>query len=299
MAKLNVLVTGANGFVGKAFLQRLDQQKYNIFTLDKKNDSNISHSQSVKYFPIDISIPFHLEETFDFCFHCAALNVTNVNKASYQDYHLVNVVGTQNVIKAVESKKFIFMSSAKVYQKMGKIITEDSSIKPENDYEKSKYAAEEICRHLLKTDQLIIVRPVNIVGPGQADKAMLPIFFKNAIKNQSLDILAHWQTILQLLDVNDVLRLFEMLLTQESVNGVFNLSSRDHITLKELVHNIVRMTDSRSKIKFSKAKKTPGGEIISKRAKDVLGWEAQVSIEEILNKYYTNLEASAQGASTA
>ena len=290
MAKLNILVTGANGFIGKIFLNRLDQQKYNIFALAKQDDSNITYSRLTKFFFQDISIPFHLDETFDYIFHFAALNVTHVDKVSHEAYTLVNVAGTQNLIKAVHTKKFIFMSTAKVYQKTGKVIREDSPVQPEGDYEKSKFAAEEICRHFLKPDQLIILRPVNIVGPGQTDKAMLPIFFKNAMENQPINVFAPRQSVLQLLYIDDVLRLFEMLLAQDSVCGVFNLSSQDQISLEDLVLNIVRMTNSRSVIKFSNLEKAPKGEVIGTKAKDILGWEAKVSIEEVLHKFYTSLK---------
>lgn len=289
MVKLNVLVTGANGFIGKSLINSLDQYRYNIFALDNKNDQSFGRSRITKIFVQDISLPFQLQETFDYVFHLAALNVTHVDKASHEGYHRINVMGTQNLIKAAHARKFIFMSTAKVYQKKGGDITEDSLVNPEGDYEKSKFAAEETCRRSLSPDQLVILRPVNIVGPGQAGKAVLPVFFRNAVENKPIDVFAPRKSILQFLYIDDVVRLFKMLLEKDSACGVFNLSSSDYISLEELASQIVHMTNSRSVVKFSNSEEISFGKVISQKAKDILGWRAQVTIEDMLYKYYASL----------
>lgn len=291
MVKLNVLVTGTNGFIGKVFINRLDPSRYNIFALDKKNDQDSDRSRIAQSFLQDISLPFQLSESFDYVFHLAALNVTHVDRASYESYYRVNVVGTQNLIKATRTKKFIFMSTAKVYQKTAGDIAEDSIINPQGDYERSKFAAEEICQQLLKPKQLVILRPVNIVGPGQAGKkAVLPIFFRNASENQPVDVFAPRQSILQFLYVDDVIELFELLMAKDSVEGIFNLSSSDFISLEELALKIVNMTGSRSAVEFSNPQPILKGKVISQKAKDVLGWQAKISIEDMLHKYYAELK---------
>lgn len=289
MVKLNVLVTGANGFIGKSFINSLDQHRYNISALDNKNDQSLDRPRITKIFVQDISLPFQLQETFDYVFHLAALNVTHVDKASYEDYHRINVMGTRNLIKAAHTKKFVFMSTAKVYQKKGGDITEDSLVNPEADYEKSKFAAEEMCRRSLGPDQLVILRPVNIVGPGQAEKAVLPVFFRNAIENKPIDVFAPRKSILQFLYIDDVVRFFKMLLENDSACGVFNLSSSDHISLEELASKIVHLTGARSAVKFSNSEEISFGRVIPQKAKDILGWRAQVTIEDMLHRYYASL----------
>ncbi len=291
MVKLDVLVTGANGFIGKVFINKLDPSRYNIFALDKKNDQDFDCSRIAQTFLQDISLPFQLPKSFDYIFHLAALNVTHIDRASCESYYRVNVVGTQNLIKATRTKKFIFMSTAKVYQKTGGDITEDSTINPQGDYERSKFAAEGICQQLLKPEQLVILRPVNIVGPGQTGKkAVLPVFFQNASENQPIDVFAPRQSILQFLYVDDVIELFELLMVKDSVKGIFNLSSPDFISLEELALKIVNMTDSRSAVEFSNPQPVLKGKVISQKAKDVLGWQAKIPIEDILRNYYAELK---------
>ena len=282
---MNILVTGATGFIGRAFIRDLAQYPHNIFGLaSKKNDRDFDCSLVKDLFTQDIAQPFKLSQSFDYIFHLAALNVTHVGKTDAQAYHRVNVQGTENLLKAAVTKKFVFMSTAKVYRRQEKI-DEHSDILPENDYEKSKWMGEELCRRHFKPDQLVILRPVNIVGPGQAEKAILPVFFKNAIQNQPLDIFAPRDTILQFVYIDDVVRLLGSLIKNDQASGVFNVSSLDHIALEDLAKKIVALTRSRSSIRFSNAQKAVFSEVLSSRAKEVLNWQAEISIEEILRRY--------------
>lgn len=279
---MNVLVTGAMGFIGRTLIRQLTGKQCNIFGLDiNGNQQNDVH----KFFLQDITRPFHLEEPFDYVFHLAALNVTHVGKADQEAYRRANVLGTENLIKAVNAKKFVFMSTAKVYKKQPGIIDERSEILPEGDYEKSKWLAEELCRRYLKPDRLVILRPINIVGPGQADKAILPVFFKNAFQNSPLDVFAPRDSVLQFVYIDDVMRLLEALLKNNAASGVFNISSTDRISLEGLALKIVELTHSRSAVRFTNAQRAVLYEVVSRRAKEVLGWQARVPIAEILRRY--------------
>lgn len=286
---MNVLVTGATGFIGRTFISQLTGKQYNIFGLDIKGDQQID---AHRFFLQDITRPFHLEEPFDCVFHLAALNVTHVGKADQEAYHRANVQGTENLIKAVNTEKFVLMSTAKVYKKHPGIIDEHSEILPEGDYEKSKWLAEELCRKYLRPDQLVILRPVNIAGPGQAEKAILPVFFRNAVQNNPIDVFAPRDSVLQFVHIDDVIRLFGSLLKNNAASGVFNLSSSDRISLEELALKIVELTHSRSAVRFTNAQKAVFSEVVSLRAKEVLDWQAHVPIAEILRRYCADLARS-------
>lgn len=282
---MNVLVTGATGFIGRTFISQLTGKQYNIFGLDIKEDQQID---AHRFFLQDITRSFHLQEPFDYVFHLAALNVTHVGKAAQEAYQRANVLGTENLIKAVNTKKFVFMSTAKVYKREPGTIDERSKISPEGDYERSKWLAEELCRKYFKPDQLVILRPVNVVGPRQAEKAILPVFFKNAVQNEPIDVFAPRDSVLQFVYIDDVMRLFEALLKNNAASGVFNVSSTDWISLEELALKIVELTHSRSAVRFTNAQKAVFSEVVSLRAKEVLDWQAQVSVTEILRRYYAD-----------
>ena len=104
---MNILVTGASGFIGRALVQALAQHPYNIFGLASgKNGRNFDGSLVKDFFVQDIRQPFKLSQSFDYVFHLAALNITHVGRADVREYDCVNVRGTENLLKAVTAKKF-------------------------------------------------------------------------------------------------------------------------------------------------------------------------------------------------
>lgn len=284
---MNILVTGATGFIGKALIHELVQSSHNIFGLDNKNNGQDLKSFPVKqFFDQDLTQPFHLEIPFDYVFHLGALNVTHVGRAEYPEYHRVNVQGTENLIKAVNTKKFVLMSTAKVYQRQEGVIDEGSPVGPEGDYERSKLEAEELCRRYFDEKDLTIFRAVNIVGPGQAEKAVIPVFFKKALNSEPLEIIYSVHTLLQMLYIGDLARTFILLLEKDRGAGVMNLCSEETIPIGKLAERIVSICRSKSHIYSKSDKEIICSKVTSQKAQDVLGWRARMSVEDILKNYY-------------
>ncbi|VAX35706.1 UDP-glucose 4-epimerase [hydrothermal vent metagenome] len=266
---MKILITGADGFIGRRFVEVFKKTSHNVYPLIRKNQ--------------DITKPFKLEESFDYVFHLAACNVTNVGKADYNFYHQVNVQGTENVIKAVNTKHFVLMSSALVYKKEGKDIDEASPIEPQSDYAKSKWEAEKVCQKYFSDDQLTIVRAVNVVGVGQAEKAVLPVFFKKALNNDPIELIHPKDTLLQFLYIDDLIEAFQKILEKNQGCGVINLSPEVAIRLCDLAKMIIQKLDSSSEIKSLCEDQATNIKVLSQKAKNVLGWQAKIDIEEIIN----------------
>jgi len=285
MNNLRILVTGANGFIGRPLIKRLVAQQYDVYALDAEEQIEPLHGLK-QYYRQDITKRLAINQSFDFIFHLAALNITHIGKADYDAYYKVNVLGTRNLIQSVQTRNFIFMSTAKVYRHEGKPIIEASPVNPLRNYEKSKLAAEEICRKYFHGENFAILRAVNIVGPGQADKALIPVLFRNAFYGKPINIFVPKKTILQLLYVDDVVRAFEMLIENEGAAGIFNLSATDTIRLDLLARKIARMCNSSSEIVFSNTEDAVFSEVISNHAKEVFGWSPAVSVQNILARCY-------------
>ncbi len=272
---MNILITGADGFIGRRLFEVLKKTSCHVYPLTH-NDQDITQS-------------FKLKESFDCVFHLAACNVTHVGKTDYETYHRVNVQGTENVIKAVNTKYFIFMSTGLVYQREGKDIDESSPIKPQGAYAKSKWEAEQICRQYFSEDQLTILRAVNVVGPGQAEKAVIPVFFKKTLNNEPIELIHPKDTLLQFLYVNDVVNVFQKLLERNQGCGTMNLAPETGISLGDLAEMIVRQTNFSSEIKCLNGVKAINVKVLAAKAKKVLGWQATTSPSRIINIYSENL----------
>jgi len=255
---MNILVTGASGFIGSAFVRELSRHNIDIYCLDHIRDKSLFTDCSIKeFYKQDLTQSFKLQTNFDFVFHLGALNVTHVGREEYDAYYQVNVQGTENLIKAVCTKKLMFMSTVKVYQKQTGNINEGSTIDPKGGYERSKYEAEKVCQRYFDENDLTILRSVNIVGVGQAEKAVIPVFFKNALNGHPLKIIYSGKTNIQMLDVRDLIRAFLLLIEKNIGLGVINLCSDEVMTLRVLAENIISICQSNSLSEPSKRKKSP------------------------------------------
>ena len=148
-----LLLTGANGFIGKYFIPKYDKT-FDIRTFSFLKDD--CESLYVK----DIDVIFHL----------SAL-VHQMGGASADEYERVNVANTLKLAqKAKESGvgHFIFMSTVKVYGEESKeMYTESFTCKPQDDYGQSKLKAELELQKLVSEDFIVsIIRTPIVYGYG-------------------------------------------------------------------------------------------------------------------------------------
>ena len=292
MSSPRILVTGANGFIGKNFLKRLEDPQRELYALNREYPQEPQSLSVKKFYAQDITQPFSLKESFDFVFHLAALNITHVGKAAYSDYERVNVLGTKNVIEAVKTKNFVYLSTAKVYDDKLDSADEFSRIDPQSDYERSKWEAEKICQQHFRGENLTIIRSVSIAGAGQAEKALIPVLFKNAYNHLPLVIFAPRRSKLQILDVDDVAAAFLLLIEKGGVSGIFNLAPKEDVEIDQLAAEVVRLSESKSPIQFTNDASAHFCQIIAQKAEKTLGWKANISPREILKRYHQKMQKS-------
>ena len=266
---MNILVTGANGFIGRRLSSRLMAHGHHVIALSQ-----------------DITKPFSIKTPFDTVIHLAAYNITNIGLKDGDLYTAVNVEGTRNLLQAVRSKRFVFLSTAKVYMNEGLPLSEDSPLAPQGAYEQSKLKAEEICRISLKKESLVILRSVNVLGWGQAPKAVLPVFFQKAMANEPLDIMQAAQSPMQFVYVEDLIDAIEAVIANAGVNGVFNIAHEGKVTIEQLARAIIALTRSSSDLNLVKnSLETIFSPVVCDKAFLSLGWKAKTSLVKILELY--------------
>ena len=266
---MNILVTGANGFIGRRLSSRLRSLGHQVFGLSQ-----------------DISKPFSLDRHYDLVIHLAAYNITNVGAQDASLYTAVNVDGTRHLLQAVHTQKFIYLSTTKVYKTQGLPIIEDSPLAPYGAYEQSKMKAEAICQDFFKKESLVILRSVNVMGWGQAAKAVIPVFFQKAKANQPLDIINAAQTPMQFVYVEDLIDAIEAVMNSDKGSGIFNIAHEETISLEQLARTIITMTHSSSILNINKnASETLFSQVVCDRVYQSLGWKAKTGLTKILELY--------------
>ena len=223
---MNILLTGANGFLGKEII-RILEEKSNIITLSRSNANyQLCLNKQVPVF----------NQYFDAVIHAAG-KAHSVPKTEIEirQFYEVNVNGTKNLLIALKKggipKQFVFISSVSVYGKeFGNQINEESPLKAKDPYGLSKIRAEELVKDWCKENNVTcsILRLPLLVGPNPPGNLRAMI---NAIKKGYYFNIAKGKARKSMVVVEDVA---EIIMSILPIGGIYNLTDGLHPSLSEL-----------------------------------------------------------------
>jgi len=176
---MNILITGATGFIGSNLTKRLSAQGYHcrclVRNIQRAKDI-FKEYNSIEFVVGDITKPQTLagiEKNIDVVFHLAAHgHVAAASEEAYKQFTNINVSGTENLIKQCTKgniKKFFHFSSTAAVGLIPDILVDESTIpNPKTPYQKSKLASESIVNTFIEKENFpaIIFRPCMVYGIG-------------------------------------------------------------------------------------------------------------------------------------
>jgi nucleoside-diphosphate-sugar epimerase len=200
----NILITGANGFIGSSIVKKLvKNSEFKVRVAVRKNRKVFSQDVEV-YENFDISEKANWSEVLsniDVVVHCAARVHVMVDKSSdpASEFMKVNTEGTINLAYQAELmgvKRFIYLSTIGVngYRTFDRPFKADDNPNPHSYYAQSKLEAEIRLMALSRTSKMavVIIRPPLVYGPNAPGnfgllvriiKKQVPLPF-GAIKNK-------------------------------------------------------------------------------------------------------------------
>ncbi len=165
MAKQIACVTGASGMVGSKIVQRLTLQGYKVRVLSR---SKYFDDPDVKLFCGGLEDEKVLKSFLNnahLLFHCAA---ELYDESKMWD---VNVLGTErllSIVKGTSIKYLCYLSSAGVVGRTNiRWVNEETACEPQNAYERSKWAAEQLVAKGIDGCRIVILRPTNVIDNKQ------------------------------------------------------------------------------------------------------------------------------------
>ena len=280
---MRVLVSGANGFIGKYVLAALRVAGHEAIGLDKEW-LNLRWYESVDL-AVDITKPIPQMQGLDAVIHLAAMSNPRECDANPSMAYDVNVNGTNQVLRmARESgvKRFLFASTAHVYDIPPKYLPTDEvhPLRLNNTYTTTKILGEQLCQLYYENHGLsyAILRLFNAYGPEQAKGYFIPDQLSKASKGEIS--LRGANTTKDWVWVGDVADAFVRALSTEFV-GPVNIGTGIETDLA----TIARIIAEGFGAKFAATPSDNATRMCADigRAKRILGWQPTVSLEEGIN----------------
>ena len=185
-----VLVTGADGFIGSHLTEMLVTQGYQVKALSQYNSFNnwgwledINCLDQIELLTGDIRDPHyckHIMQSVDIVFHLAALIAIPYSYAAPDSYVDTNIKGTLNICQAAKENgnvRVIHTSTSEVYGTAQYVpIDEKHPLQPQSPYSATKIAADAMAMSFYNAFELpvTVARPFNAYGPRQSARAVIP-----------------------------------------------------------------------------------------------------------------------------
>jgi len=296
------VVTGGAGFLGSHLCDHLLAKDYRVVCVDNLDTGslqNVEHLRGDNFLFINQDVTHHLEidEPVDAVYHLAAL-------ASPIDYlrmplHSLKVgsYGTHNALGLAKFKRarFLLASTSEVYGDplvhpqpetyWGNV----NPIGPRGVYDEAKRYAEAMAMayHGQQGVDTSIARIFNTYGPRMrpSDGRAVPTFVRQALEGKPLTVFGDGSQTRSFCYVDDLIRGL-VALAESGEHLPVNLGNPGEFTLNELAEVVLRITESKSEVVYE-ALPVDDPQVRQPditRARQLLGWEPQVQLEEGLRR---------------
>jgi dTDP-glucose 4,6-dehydratase len=307
------VVTGGAGFLGSHLCDFLLGEGYRVICIDNLDTGslqNVEHIRSADFLFLNHDLTHHVEvaEPVDVVFHLAS-------PASPIDYmrlplHTLKVgsYGTHNALGLAKFKRarFLLASTSEVYGDpqvhpqpetyWGNV----NPIGPRGVYDEAKRYAEAMTMayHRQQGVDTCIARIFNSYGSRmrRGDGRAIPTFIRQALESKPVTVFGDGSQTRSFCYVDDLVRGIYLLAMSDQHLPV-NLGNPDEWTLLELAELVIRVTDSRSEIVFE-ALPEDDPQVRQPditRARETLGWEPEIGLEEGLRLTVDALAAERPG----
>ena len=303
----NVLVTGADGFIGSHLTEMLVAKGYHVKALSQYNSFNnwgwleeVNCKKQIEVLTGDIRDSHYckyITKDIDIIFHLAALIAIPYSYVAPDSYVDTNITGTLNICQAAKEngvERVIHTSTSEVYGTAQYVpIDEKHPLQAQSPYSATKIAADAMAMSFFNAFELpvTIARPFNTYGPRQSARAVIPTIITqiaNGIKEIKLGDLSPTRDFNY---VEDTCRGFMALAESDlTIGETVNIGSGIEITIaetlnliKELMSSDVEFIEDSQRIRPEKSEVFRLWSDNSKINK-LTGFKSQVSLREGLQK---------------
>jgi len=288
-----LMVTGLDGFVGRHVKQAVESLRDGRFQLVEARGA------------IELREPATLQQAIeetrpDYVLHLAAQSFVPASVKDPRATYEVNFFGTLNLLQTLKAGGFrgrmLYVGSAEEYGAVRDEdlpVVESCPLRPRTPYGVSKAAAELLCYQWTQDQgfEIVMSRPFNHLGPGQAEHFVVPDFAKQVteiklgrrepvLKVGAIDVTRDFT------DVRDVVQAYLALMERGESGEAYNVCSGREYSIREILEELIRLAEVECRIIVDNARlraverKRNRGSF--EKLANCTGWNPRITLTESL-----------------
>ena len=299
-----MLVTGANGFVGRSVVRRLLAEGDSVIAAVGPGASGNPAAAQLTTVPLDlandVSVRACFAEPVDAVIHLAAIALSRAADRDPAMAWSINAEGTGRLTAALAAAAarwktkplFLLASTADIYAWQKRPIKEEDCVQPSTPYSASKLGAELAAEQVARCCGLkvIIARPFPHSGAGQDESFWIPArcrILREAKRNGWAAVpVGDLTAVRDYLHVDDVADAYALLLQRGTPGEVYNLATGRAVTLDEIHTRLEQLLGVAPKreVDSSQVRKEARPYLVGDAAKlrAATGWTPRRSLDDIL-----------------
>ena len=299
---MKILVTGGAGFLGSHLCDRLISEDHevicldNFFTGSKQNIIHLLNNPNFELMRQDVVDPFKVEVDQIYNLACPASPV-------HYQHNPIKTVKT-SVMGAINALGLAKRVEARILQASTSEVYGDPEIHPQSEdyrgnvnpigpracYDEGKRCAETLFfdYHRQNKVDIRVIRIFNTYGPRMMpnDGRVVSNFIIQALKDEDITVYGDGKQTRSFCYVDDLIEAMVLMMNQKEIVGPVNTGNPNEFTILEVAEKVIQITDSNSQIIF---RDLPVDDPMQRKpdntlAKEKLGWEPQIQLEEGLEK---------------
>ncbi|WP_026908883.1 NAD-dependent 4,6-dehydratase LegB [Paucisalibacillus globulus] len=301
----NILVTGADGFIGSHLTEKLVQDGHNVRAFAYYNSFNSwgwldtfskKVLSEVEVFTGDIRDPNGVKESMkniDEVYHLAALIAIPFSYHSPDSYVDTNIKGTLNILQAardLDTKRILITSTSEVYGTAQYVpIDESHPFQGQSPYSATKIGADRIAESFYRSfnTPLSIVRPFNTYGPRQSARAVIPTIITQLLAGKESIELGSLTPTRDFNYVKDTVQGFiEIAKSDKTIGEEINIATQQEISIGELADELIRQINPNANIITEETRLRPDNSEVNRllgsneKIKKLTNWKSEYSLEK-------------------
>ena len=232
---MRIAVIGASSFSGQAFVDRVESDGHQVFSVNRPRFDLADPVEMVKAI---------VEANARVVVNFAALNMVAESWEHHADYYARNVIGVTGLAMGLRGQidKFIQVSTPEVYGNVLHYLDERTPFNPSTPYAVSRAAAD---MHLLAMRRaygfpVCITRTVNVFGPGQQIYRIIPKTVLKILRGEKLKLHGGGASERSFIHIADVARGIERVMEDGVPGETYHMATPDYHSIKDLVRSICR-----------------------------------------------------------